>query len=249
VRELAEACPRRLLRWLRGGRRCWCDPRARRPAGSGLLDENTTVVGIPAFLPIDPGATAGFYFVTAREAAPASSGSEPRSGSGAQQSAGSAGSAGSRRGRAAPGAAPIEGLQLGAPLGKGGYGVVYRGLYQGKLVAVKVRPWLGLVSGYFTLTRGYTKGLPACSTPGFGSTRPGARQGPWQPRRARSGAWRFFWGARVTAAHAPAPRSHHSHHDLSPCACGKAQEMRSKLGRWSLRGQRERRRAALLILR
>jgi hypothetical protein len=139
VRELAEACPRRLWRWQRGGRRCWCDPRARRPAGSGLLDENTAVVGIPAFLPIDPGATAGFYFVTAREAAPASSGSEPRSGSGAQQSAGSAGSAGSRRGRAAPGAAPIEGLQLGAPLGKGGYGVVYRGLYQGKLVAVKVR--------------------------------------------------------------------------------------------------------------
>ncbi len=86
---------------------------ARRPAGSGLLDENTAVVGIPAFLPIDPSATAGLYFVTAREAAPVGSGA--RSGSGAQQSAGSLGSAGSGQ---EPGALPFEGLK-GRAAGQG----------------------------------------------------------------------------------------------------------------------------------
>ena len=44
-----------------------------RPAGTALLDNQTDVVGIPAFLPMDPGSTAGFYFVTAREAARATS--------------------------------------------------------------------------------------------------------------------------------------------------------------------------------
>lgn len=51
-----------------------------RPAGSALLDNQTDVVGIPAFLPMDPGSTAGFYFVTAREAARATSnGAQPGS--------------------------------------------------------------------------------------------------------------------------------------------------------------------------
>ena len=54
--------------------------RPRRPAGSALLDDQTDVVGIPAFLPMDPGSTAGFYFVTAREAARATSnGAQPGS--------------------------------------------------------------------------------------------------------------------------------------------------------------------------
>jgi hypothetical protein len=43
---------------------------------------------------------------------------------------------------ASPGSAatPFEGLQLGTMIGKGGYGRVYRGMYDGQLVAVKVRP-------------------------------------------------------------------------------------------------------------
>ena len=98
-----------------------------RPAGSALLDNQTDVVGIPAFLPMDPGSTAGFYFVTAREAARATSnGAQPGSGAG-QARAGSgatsgsdakSGSRGSRAGRALPlGVLPFEGLQLGPPLG------------------------------------------------------------------------------------------------------------------------------------
>ena len=35
---------------------------------------------------------------------------------------------------------PFEGLELGPMLGKGGYGIVYRGLWRGQRVAVKVRP-------------------------------------------------------------------------------------------------------------
>ena len=34
---------------------------------------------------------------------------------------------------------PFKGLQLGTMIGKGGYGRVYRGMYEGQLVAVKVR--------------------------------------------------------------------------------------------------------------
>ena len=100
-----------------------------RPAGTALLDNQTDVVGIPAFLPMDPGSTAGFYFVTAREAARATS-NGAQSGSGAGQAcAGSGattdsdaksggGSRGSRAGRPLPlGVLPFEGLQLGPPLG------------------------------------------------------------------------------------------------------------------------------------
>ena len=35
---------------------------------------------------------------------------------------------------------PFKGLQLGTMIGKGGYGRVYRGMYGGQLVAVKVGP-------------------------------------------------------------------------------------------------------------
>ena len=35
---------------------------------------------------------------------------------------------------------PFKGLQLGTMIGKGGYGRVYRGMYEGQLVAVKVGP-------------------------------------------------------------------------------------------------------------
>ena len=105
-------------------------PACGRPAGSALLDDQTDVVGIPAFLPMDPSSTAGFYFVTAREAARANS-NGARSGSGAERvQAGSAGatsgsdaksgggSRGSRAGSPLPlGVLPFEGLQLGPPLG------------------------------------------------------------------------------------------------------------------------------------
>ena len=36
-------------------------------------------------------------------------------------------------------ATPFKGLQLGSMIGKGGYGRVYCGMYEGQLVAVKVR--------------------------------------------------------------------------------------------------------------
>lgn len=35
-------------------------------------------------------------------------------------------------------ATPFKGLQLGSMIGKGGYGRVYCGMYEGQLVAVKV---------------------------------------------------------------------------------------------------------------
>lgn len=105
------------------------EPAHNRPAGSALLDNHTDVVGIPAFLPMDPGSTAGFYFVTAREATQAiSNGAQPGSGAG-QLRAGSgatsasdaklgSGSSGSRARRPLPlGTLPFEGLQLGPPLG------------------------------------------------------------------------------------------------------------------------------------
>ena len=39
-------------------------------------------------------------------------------------------------------ATPFKGLQLGSMIGKGGYGRVYCGMYEGQLVAVKVRETL-----------------------------------------------------------------------------------------------------------
>ena len=57
---------------------------------------------------------------------------------------------------------PFEGLELGPMLGKGVYGVVYRGLWRGQRVAVKVPP-LGCPASAVRL-RSSEQGIAAAST-------------------------------------------------------------------------------------
>ncbi|BDA44489.1 probable mitogen-activated protein kinase kinase kinase 11 at C-terminar half [Coccomyxa sp. Obi] len=87
-----------------------------RPANTDAIDDSAQLVGVPAgTCTAQPAQAASrYYFVTVRpgSAAVAASAARPR--------------------------LPFEGLRLGAQLGKGSYGRVYRGTWQGKRVAVKV---------------------------------------------------------------------------------------------------------------
>ena len=95
-----------------------------RPAGTQQLDTGIGI-GVPSYLPSSPASGRGLYFVSVRGA---------DTGSGA--TAASAASFGSCAAARAP--PPFEGLEVGALLGRGGYGSVYRGTYQGQPCAVKV---------------------------------------------------------------------------------------------------------------
>ncbi|KAK9916182.1 hypothetical protein WJX75_009766 [Coccomyxa subellipsoidea] len=88
-----------------------------RPATTDMIDENAALIGVPAgqcTLPPSQAPGAKYFFVTVRPGCAAA-----------------AASAGKRQ-------LPFEGLRLGPQLGKGSYGKVYRGTWQGKRVAVKV---------------------------------------------------------------------------------------------------------------
>ncbi|KAK9827969.1 hypothetical protein WJX81_002964 [Elliptochloris bilobata] len=90
-----------------------------RRAATEALDANTPAIGIPSYMPMctpDSPSGAGLFFMSVHETMRVNSASAS----------------------GMPAELPFESLELGPMLGKGGYGVVYRGLWNGQRVAVKV---------------------------------------------------------------------------------------------------------------
>lgn len=95
-----------------------------RPAGTDQL-ESGIGIGVPSYLPSSPASGRGLYFVSVRPA------DTPSTATMIDSAASFGYCSGSRE-------PPFEGLEVGALLGRGGYGSVYRGVYQGQRCAVKV---------------------------------------------------------------------------------------------------------------
>lgn len=102
-----------------------------RSAGKDALDENTPLVGAPSVARYVPDSTSGFYFaIVTQELSPVSSGltlGSPNTGSSRGE-----------LGNLMPDAVPFEDLELGPLLGRGSFGRVYRGTWEGSHVAVKI---------------------------------------------------------------------------------------------------------------
>lgn len=93
-----------------------------RSGGHENLEGTTVAVGSPAYIQLSPTFQSDLYFVTCREVSGEEAQLSPKSGFPGGRSA----------------VPPFPGLTLGSLVGKGGFGAVYRGIWDGRAVAVKV---------------------------------------------------------------------------------------------------------------
>lgn len=124
-----------------------------RSAGSDVLDEHTSPIGIPAHVSSRPDEAQQYLFVTLTASRDSSAttdiGLPPADGSATTSATSSAHRSRSSSMKSmesaffvdrgsAPSSVPFEGLHLGPLVGCGSYGRVYRGVYQDTTVAVKI---------------------------------------------------------------------------------------------------------------